>query len=176
MTVVVLKRWACWLIAQYWFPRNRLFKSQVYHRIWCDSRLYNSCILPLAIFLIGFNLKLFSKISLSEISQIFSLRRLYHKPSRNSYFSLERAYHSYSQYACLSAKELSMMQASYRTTLHLSNKNVGDSIGYELNILINLYKFELLQVTYKTNGWPGPWGLNHAKLVVWIISLSNSSN
>ena len=85
------------------------------------------CILPLALLLVGFNLKLFTKISLSEI--FLSLRRLYQEPSRNSYFSIERAYQSYSQYARLSAKELSMMQTSYRT-LQRSNKKLGNSIGY----------------------------------------------
>ena len=94
-----------------------------------ESDAILACFLPLALFLIGFNLKLFTKISLSEISQLLSIRRLYHKPSRNSYFSLERAYHSYSQYAGLSAKELSMMQTSYRT-LHHSNQNLGNTIGY----------------------------------------------
>ena len=85
------------------------------------------CILPLALLLVGFNLKLFTKISLSEI--FLSLCRLYQEPSWNSYFSIERAYQSYSQYARLSAKELSMMQTSYRT-LQRSNKKLGNSIGY----------------------------------------------
>lgn len=91
-----------------------------------ESDAFFACILPLAL-LIGF--KLFTKTSFSKIPELLSLRRLCHKPSRNSYFSLERAYLSYSQYACLSAKELSMMQTSYRT-LHHSNKNLGYSIGY----------------------------------------------
>ena len=94
-----------------------------------ESDAILACILPLALLLFGFNLKLFTKNSLSEIFQLLSLRGLYHGPSRNSYFSLERAYHSYSQYARLSAKELSMMQTSYRT-LPYSNKNLGYSIGY----------------------------------------------
>ena len=85
------------------------------------------CILPLALLLFGF--KLLTKTSLTKISELLSLPRLRHKPSRSSYFSLERAYHSYSQYACLSAKELSLMQTSYRT-LHHSDKKLGYSIGY----------------------------------------------
>jgi hypothetical protein len=94
-----------------------------------ESDAILACILPLALLLIGFKWKLFTNIPLSKIFQLLSLGRLYHEPSRNSYFSLERAYHSYSQYACLSAKELSMMQSSYRTLQH-SNKNLGYSIGY----------------------------------------------
>ena len=90
-----------------------------------QSDAFLICIFPLTLLLIGF--KLFPKIPLSEISELLSLRR--HGPSRDFYFSLERAYHSYSQYARLSADELSRMRASYRT-LHHSNKNLGYVIGY----------------------------------------------
>jgi N2227-like protein len=90
-----------------------------------ESDAFLACILPAALFLIGF--RLFPNITLSEIFDLISLRQL--QPSRNFYFSLERAYHSYSQYARLSADELSMIQASYRT-LHHSSKNLGYDIGY----------------------------------------------
>ena len=90
-----------------------------------ESDAVLACIFPLALFLIG--VRLFPKITLSEIFDLLALRQL--EPSRNFYFSLERAYHSYSQYARLSADELSMMQASYRTLRH-SGKNLGYDIGY----------------------------------------------
>jgi N2227-like protein len=94
-------------------------------RLIMESDTLIACLLPLTVLLVGF--KLFPKMSLSEIRELFSLRR--HNSPRNSYFSLERAYHSYSQYARLSADELSLMQASYRT-LHRSSKNLGYDIGY----------------------------------------------
>ena len=90
-----------------------------------ESDALIACVFPLAILLVCF--KLFPKITLSDIRDLLSLPR--HNPSRNSYFSLERAYQSYSQYARLSANELSLMRASYRT-LHRSNKNLGYDIGY----------------------------------------------
>lgn len=94
-------------------------------RLIMESDTLIACLLPLTVLLLSF--KLFLKMSLSEIRELFSLRR--HNSPRNSYFSLERAYHSYSQYARLSADELSLMQASYRT-LHRSSKNLGYDIGY----------------------------------------------
>ncbi|KAF8190774.1 N2227-like protein-domain-containing protein [Pholiota molesta] len=84
-----------------------------------------ACFLPLAILLLSY--KHFPAFSLSVVREILTFNT--HKQRRHGHFSLERAYHSFSQYARLSANELSRMRSSY-AKLSRSNKNIGYKIGY----------------------------------------------
>ncbi|KAF9486063.1 N2227-domain-containing protein [Pholiota conissans] len=84
-----------------------------------------ACFLPLAILILSY--KHFPSFALSDIRDLFAFSPRNRR--RHGHFSLERAYYSFSQYARLSANELSRMRSSY-ATLSRTNRNIGYKIGY----------------------------------------------